>query len=558
MPHIRDVALVLAAGWLAACSCNDDRAAACVVSGEGAWFGAVAVGETADRRIEITNDCRSPTTVRSAEILAIDGVEFTLVEPTGFPIDIPPGASRDLVVRARPLAYDIFITEILVDGIGVPDDRPRRFLLEVDALCRPDGKTAEREDTDLDTVPDGCDVCAGGDDLVDTDLDGVPDDCDVCPDFDDAADADRDAVPDGCDACPGFDDALDEDRDGQPDACQDCVSVPTTEVFPSGGGSLVYPLPEVPQLDTLAVSADGELAGGWIFDRSANAVAFDAGSALATAARVTVDYVPDCAASIDQCSDGVDNDLDGKVDYPEEPGCATPFDADEVDPAVPPACSDGIDDDGDGDFDYPDDADCVSAAHASEQCVEQAADGFGYRWCVESFVNPPCPDLSFTAPVTFTAGVATRPLGFAFPIYGESFTEVVIGANGTLTFGGAGSSAGQCLPVEGLDRTLHVWGEELDDTAGGVWTRSSGFDPDREFAVQWRLPPVGGSALDVRAVLYESGDIAVCYVDSEGGAGSDSGASATAGLQGNGAVFLEASCDAPELVEGRLIRYLHP
>ena len=34
-------------------------------------------------------------------------------------------------------------------------------------------------DADGDSVPDGCDICPGGDDNVDTDGDGVPDDCDT-------------------------------------------------------------------------------------------------------------------------------------------------------------------------------------------------------------------------------------------------------------------------------------------------------------------------------------------------------------------------------------------
>jgi subtilisin family serine protease len=47
------------------------------------------------------------------------------------------------------------------------------------------------------------------------------------------------------------------------------------------------------------------------------------------------------------CDDGVDNDGDGKVDFPEDPGCAVAgF------PAEAPGCQDGIDNDGDGQTDY--------------------------------------------------------------------------------------------------------------------------------------------------------------------------------------------------------------
>jgi hypothetical protein len=61
---------------------------------------------------------------------------------------------------------------------------------------------------------------------------------------------------------------------------------------------------------------------------------------------------PDCYGN-PLCSDGVDNDSDGKIDYPVDAGCWGTADNDEVDAPPPPppppspACSDGIDNDGD-------------------------------------------------------------------------------------------------------------------------------------------------------------------------------------------------------------------
>ena len=100
-------------------------------------------------------------------------------------------------------------------------------------------------DSDNDTVPDECDVCPDGDDLLDGDGDLVPDACDVCLDGDDALDGDGDGVPDACDPCPDDnpddtdqdgvcdsddicpdgDDNVDLDNDGVPDACDDDVEV---------------------------------------------------------------------------------------------------------------------------------------------------------------------------------------------------------------------------------------------------------------------------------------------------------------------------------------------
>jgi len=74
------------------------------------------------------------------------------------------------------------------------------------------------------------------------------------------------------------------------------------------------------------------------------------------------------------CGDGIDNDGDGKIDYPNDPGCTSPDDDDETDdcPTGPncPACSNGIDDDNDTFTDWPADTSCHSAADASETCTD--------------------------------------------------------------------------------------------------------------------------------------------------------------------------------------------
>jgi|GEM_PF-1354017 len=70
------------------------------------------------------------------------------------------------------------------------------------------------------------------------------------------------------------------------------------------------------------------------------------------------------------CNDTVDDDGDGFVGFPTDPGCASPSDNDETDdcPSGPtcPACSNGLDDDGDGFTDYPLDVGCSAAGVDSE------------------------------------------------------------------------------------------------------------------------------------------------------------------------------------------------
>jgi len=81
-----------------------------------------------------------------------------------------------------------------------------------------------------------------------------------------------------------------------------------------------------------------------------------------------VDYPadPGCRSPADSterpdCSDGIDNDGDGLIDYPQDPGCAGPTSVMEN-----PACSNGVDDDGDGRVDYPADLQCRSPSDLSE------------------------------------------------------------------------------------------------------------------------------------------------------------------------------------------------
>lgn len=67
------------------------------------------------------------------------------------------------------------------------------------------------------------------------------------------------------------------------------------------------------------------------------------------------------------CADGLDNDADGKIDYPADPGCSSASDYSEIDPPpTPAACADGLDNDGDGKVDYPNDPGCTSATDNDE------------------------------------------------------------------------------------------------------------------------------------------------------------------------------------------------
>lgn len=88
---------------------------------------------------------------------------------------------------------------------------------------------------------------------------------------------------------------------------------------------------------------------------------------------------PGCESAIDPdetdipaCSDGKDNDGDGLADYPMDPGCSSVLDNDETGGA---ACSNGMDDDGDGQTDFPNDSGCASADDVNEADVPACANG---------------------------------------------------------------------------------------------------------------------------------------------------------------------------------------
>lgn len=86
-----------------------------------------------------------------------------------------------------------------------------------------------------------------------------------------------------------------------------------------------------------------------------------------------------------QCSDGIDNDSDGLIDYPNDPDCSSPFDDSESgsigggngggSTISRQACADGIDNDGDGLIDYGRDPGCDSWLDEDETDAIGGGDG---------------------------------------------------------------------------------------------------------------------------------------------------------------------------------------
>ncbi|MDQ3370082.1 MAG: hypothetical protein M3680_32090 [Myxococcota bacterium] len=110
------------------------------------------------------------------------------------------------------------------------------------------------------------------------------------------------------------------------------------------------------------------------------------------------------------CNDGLDDDGDGKIDYPNDPGCSTPGDDTETDscPGVGPncpECGDGVDNDADTTIDYPLDLTCKAAGDSSESCTTTegvvqitTAQTMGDTTLATSDLNPTCASSAGSGP----------------------------------------------------------------------------------------------------------------------------------------------------------------
>jgi len=74
---------------------------------------------------------------------------------------------------------------------------------------------------------------------------------------------------------------------------------------------------------------------------------------------------PDTDPPAKKCANTIDDDNDGKTDWPNDPGCTSASDDDETNPPAPTKCANGLDDDNDGKTDS-EDPGCTSASDNDE------------------------------------------------------------------------------------------------------------------------------------------------------------------------------------------------
>jgi subtilisin family serine protease len=150
-------------------------------------------------------------------------------------------------------------------------------------------------------------------------------------------------------------------------------------------------------------------------------------------------------------------------------------------------------------------------------------------------------------------------LPFAFPFYGETYSQAYVGTNGFLSFTAAATMPiNVALPHGGKPNAavLPFWDDLVIDASASIRTGVEGSAPDRRFAVEWRDALIYGTQerVTVQAVLYENGAVGLEYVEL-GDSAVARGASATAGMEDeNGENAVPLNANKPWLRSGTAFR----
>ncbi|MBO0861006.1 MAG: PxKF domain-containing protein, partial [Chloracidobacterium sp.] len=138
------------------------------------------------------------------------------------------------------------------------------------------------------------------------------------------------------------------------------------------------------------------------------------------------------------------------------------------------------------------------------------------------------------------------PIGFMFPFYGVSNTDVFVSSNGLLSFGSAQTEiTNSDLTTSPTSPAIAVFWDDLNTDGGAldsnVFFQVSGEGSNKHLTIQWNKVRFfsGGTAGDTitfQAQLFADGRIKLNYLDLASGAASgNNGASATVGVKAAGA-----------------------
>lgn len=132
-----------------------------------------------------------------------------------------------------------------------------------------------------------------------------------------------------------------------------------------------------------------------------------------------------------------------------------------------------------------------------------------------------------------------QTIPFDFSFYGNSYTQLYVGANGLVGFAGAGLTAYENtdIPDSGVpNAAIYPYWDDLNPTAGGhVYVGTAGSAPNRMTVISWVGVPHYGSSnpLSFQAVLCEtSNDMIFQYLEVQSSDGEyGAGRSATIGIE---------------------------
>lgn len=144
---------------------------------------------------------------------------------------------------------------------------------------------------------------------------------------------------------------------------------------------------------------------------------------------------------------------------------------------------------------------------------------------------------------------------FSFPFYGETYNSVGVNSNGALNFGGSRwtTFGNGCMPSTSSSMMIAPFWDDLNPASGGeVLWEVRGTGDQQRLIVEWdAVPRYGTSEFQTfQVVLFASGVIEYRYETM-----TNTGASATVGIQNGNTEFLQYGCNPSVVFNGQAIRF---
>ena len=231
-----------------------------------------------------------------------------------------------------------------------------------------------------------------------------------------------------------------------------------------------------------------------------------------------------CNNAIKACNDGIDNDSDGKTDYPNDPGCSSANDSTET---GEPACQDGVDNDGDGLTDYPNDTGCSSPTDTNEGGNPECSDGKDNDndGTTDALVEDHTPSSPSTYDFSIYLDLSHHPVEYlgtvnavnwntntCYDQFVPSRPNVCMGSG--LKYHDNGASATKLCNIKGYQTasvlSTSTWSSPSDDTiiywTGSQWKTQKGSEDNKWISAVRCSNPTGGSSAQCNDGIDNDGD----------------------------------------------------